>query len=123
MLAAAFSWGVVCGSTPRKSDGLCTTSRVLAKGCPASRETLTIEHLWNSILPAYQSPASVSQSAKIGKVGHVMSGAREKFQRREKKSQSLQAQIRGLPARRQPGPAPLSDARGGGIRSIPWPHR
>src|SRR2546421_11327137 len=85
MLAAAFSWGVVCGSTPRKSDGLCTTSRILAKGCPAPRETLTIEHCSTSILPAYQSPASVSQSTKIGKVVHIMSGAREKFQRREKR--------------------------------------
>src|SRR2546421_3502242 len=85
MLPGAFSWGVVCGSTPRKSDGLCTTSRVLAKGCSAPRETLTIEHCSTSILLARHSPASVSQSAKIGKVGHVMSGAREKFQRREKR--------------------------------------
>src|SRR5436190_18787190 len=80
-------------------------------------ETLTIEHCSTSILLARQSPASVSQSAKIGKVGHVMSGAREKFQRREKKSQSLQAQIRILPARRQPGQPPGSDAREGNIRS------
>src|SRR2546429_3732327 len=40
-------------------------------------DTVSIEHCSTSILLARQSPASVSKSAKIGKVGHVMSVPRE----------------------------------------------
>src|SRR6266702_5241480 len=78
--------GVVCGSTIPKSQGFCEHPSRSGKGAaPASREILSIEHCSTGVLLARQSPASVSQMDKIGKVVHIMSGAREKSQRREKR--------------------------------------